>query len=125
MGAEGPLADHKTARMAISLEGFCCDTKERIRRLGWERLDHPTYSPDLVPSDIHLFPTFKSALSGRHFRRNEEVLQSMKNFLRSLGADFYQGGFLKLISRYDKCINVGGEYRKNFLFCYAIVCFRL
>ncbi|GBM98862.1 hypothetical protein AVEN_44868-1 [Araneus ventricosus] len=47
---------------------------------------------------------------GRHFRSNEEVRQAVKNFLRSLATDFYQDGFLKLISRYDKCINVGGEY---------------
>ncbi|GBO37528.1 hypothetical protein AVEN_153559-1, partial [Araneus ventricosus] len=52
----------------------------------------------------------KSALSGRHFRSNEEVKQAVKNFLRSLGTDLYKNGFLKLVSRYDKCINVGGEY---------------
>ncbi|GBM20182.1 hypothetical protein AVEN_5699-1 [Araneus ventricosus] len=61
MGAEGPHADHKTA-MAICIEGFCSwtimqrprtarDTKEHIRHLGWERLDHPAYRPDLAPSD--------------------------------------------------------------------------
>ncbi|GBM50098.1 hypothetical protein AVEN_223306-1 [Araneus ventricosus] len=42
--------------------------------------------------------------------RDEEVRPAVKNFLRSLGTDFYQDGSLKLISRYDKCINVGGEY---------------
>ncbi|GBM74608.1 hypothetical protein AVEN_241037-1 [Araneus ventricosus] len=40
--------------------------KEHILRLGWERLDDPEYSPDLAPSDFHLFPASKSALSGRH-----------------------------------------------------------
>ncbi|GBN10413.1 hypothetical protein AVEN_12166-1 [Araneus ventricosus] len=59
---------------------------------------------------LHLFHTLKSELSGRHFRSNEEVRLAVKNFFRSLGTDFYQAGFLKLISRYDKCINVGGEY---------------
>ncbi|GBM65371.1 hypothetical protein AVEN_98194-1 [Araneus ventricosus] len=53
---------------------------------------------------FHLFPVLKSALSGRHFRSNEEVLKAVKNFLRSLGNDFYQDSFFKLISRYDKCI---------------------
>ncbi|GBM96642.1 hypothetical protein AVEN_200507-1 [Araneus ventricosus] len=43
------------------------DTKEHIRCLGWKRLDHPAYSPDLAPSDFHLFPALKSALLGRHF----------------------------------------------------------
>ncbi|GBN43296.1 hypothetical protein AVEN_89365-1 [Araneus ventricosus] len=37
---------------------------------------------------LHLFPALKSALSGRHFRSNEEVQQVVKNFLRSLGTDF-------------------------------------
>ncbi|GBM02461.1 hypothetical protein AVEN_76508-1 [Araneus ventricosus] len=58
---------------------------------------------------IHLFPALKSALSGGHFRSNEEVRRAVKNFHRSLGIDSYQDGFLKLISRYDNCINVGGE----------------
>ncbi|GBM76213.1 hypothetical protein AVEN_86424-1 [Araneus ventricosus] len=59
---------------------------------------------------LHFSPALKSELLGRHFRSNEEARQAVKNFLRSLGTDFYQAGFLKLISRYDKCINVGGEY---------------
>ncbi|GBN47430.1 hypothetical protein AVEN_205538-1 [Araneus ventricosus] len=37
-------------------------------------------------------------------------VKAVKNFLQSLGTDFYQDGFFKLISRYDKCINTGGGY---------------
>ncbi|GBO33037.1 hypothetical protein AVEN_65820-1, partial [Araneus ventricosus] len=37
------------------------DTKEHIRRLGWEGLDHQGYKPDLVPSDFHLFPALNFA----------------------------------------------------------------
>ncbi|GBM88006.1 hypothetical protein AVEN_82463-1 [Araneus ventricosus] len=59
---------------------------------------------------LHLFPALKFELSGRHFRSNEEVRQYVKNYLRSLDIDVYQDGFFKLISRYDKCINAGGEY---------------
>ncbi|GBM35643.1 hypothetical protein AVEN_244527-1 [Araneus ventricosus] len=59
---------------------------------------------------LHLFPALKSALSGRHFQSNEEVQRAVKNFLRSLGTNFERDGFLKLISRYDKCINVSGKY---------------
>ncbi|GBL92998.1 hypothetical protein AVEN_54636-1 [Araneus ventricosus] len=35
------------------------DTNEHIFRLGWERFDHPAYSPDLAPPDFHLFPAMK------------------------------------------------------------------
>ncbi|GBM33926.1 hypothetical protein AVEN_79823-1 [Araneus ventricosus] len=59
---------------------------------------------------LHLFPVLKSALSGCHFRSNEEVQQAVKRFLHSLGTNFYQDGFLKLIPRYDKYINIGGVY---------------
>ncbi|GBM34259.1 hypothetical protein AVEN_60597-1 [Araneus ventricosus] len=52
----------------------------------------------LVPFGTHLFlfPTLKSALSGRHFQSNEGVRQAVKNFLRPLSTDFYQAGFFKL-----------------------------
>ncbi|GBM03540.1 hypothetical protein AVEN_95428-1 [Araneus ventricosus] len=33
----------------------------------------PTYNPYIAPSDFHLFPAMKLALSGRRFRSNEEV----------------------------------------------------
>lgn len=85
-------------------------TKDQIRCFGWERLDHPAYSPDLAPSDFHLFPALKAALSGRHFQNNAEVEQAVRQFLASQGTAFYQSGFFKLIARYDKCLNVGGDY---------------
>ncbi|GBM67017.1 hypothetical protein AVEN_135511-1 [Araneus ventricosus] len=31
---------------------------------------------------LHLFPALKSALSGRHFRRNEEIQKAVKNSVR-------------------------------------------
>ena len=33
--------------------------KNAIQRLGWTLLPHPPYSPDLAPSDYHLFHTLK------------------------------------------------------------------
>ncbi|GBO41412.1 hypothetical protein AVEN_24602-1 [Araneus ventricosus] len=56
---------------------------------------------------LSLFPALTLLLSVRHFRSNEEVRRAVKNFLRSLGTDFYQDDFLKLTSRFD---SVGGEY---------------
>jgi hypothetical protein len=39
----------------------------------WEVLPHPAYSPDLVPSDFHLFSPLKEALGGKRFRTNNKV----------------------------------------------------
>ncbi|UYV84200.1 hypothetical protein LAZ67_X001501 [Cordylochernes scorpioides] len=35
---------------------------------GFELLTHAPYSPDIAPSDFHLFPHLKRSLSGIHFR---------------------------------------------------------
>ncbi|UYV75523.1 hypothetical protein LAZ67_13000475 [Cordylochernes scorpioides] len=41
---------------------------------GFELLPHAPYSPELAPSDSHLFPHLKKSLSGIHFRSDEERL---------------------------------------------------
>ena len=38
-------------------------TKESISELGWEPLRHPAYSPDLSPSDYHLFRSLQHSIS--------------------------------------------------------------
>ncbi|GBN37198.1 hypothetical protein AVEN_216778-1 [Araneus ventricosus] len=72
---------------------------------GWVVVMTPCVGKPATP--LHCFG---GDLSGRHFRSNEEMQPAVKIFIRSLGIDFYQNGFLKSISHYDKCINVGGEY---------------
>jgi hypothetical protein len=33
----------------------------------WEVIEHPSYSPELAPSDFHLFGPLKHHLSAEHF----------------------------------------------------------
>ena len=68
------------------------------------------YSPGLAPSDFHLFPVLKATLSGSHFQNIAEVEQAVQKFLASLGTKFYQSVYFKLIARYDKCLNDGGDH---------------
>ncbi|GBL95108.1 hypothetical protein AVEN_188841-1 [Araneus ventricosus] len=63
-----------------------------------------------APSDFNLSPAMTSALLGCQFRSKQELKLAVKNFFRSLGTNFCQEVFLKLISRYDNCIDVGVEY---------------
>ena len=37
-------------------------TQKKLAYLGFPCLDHPPYSPDLAPSDYHLFPGLKKQL---------------------------------------------------------------
>ena len=46
--------------------------KETIEAFGWEILSHAAYSPDLAPSDYHLFASMEHALTQR-FTSYEDV----------------------------------------------------
>jgi hypothetical protein len=49
-------------------------TQKKLAYLGSHRLNHQHYSPDLVPSDCHLFPGLKKKqLIVRHFSSDEQV----------------------------------------------------
>jgi len=49
-------------------------TQKKLAYLGFHCLDQPPYSPDLAPSDNHLFPGLKNQLKGRHFSSDAEVI---------------------------------------------------
>ncbi|KAJ4434601.1 hypothetical protein ANN_23163 [Periplaneta americana] len=82
-------------------------------KLGWEIFDHPPYSPDLAPSDFHLFTKLKDFLGGTRFGSDEELKKTVNTWLNELAAEEYNTGILKLVNRYDKCLNVGGDYVEN------------
>nr|CAH7746809.1 unnamed protein product [Callosobruchus chinensis] len=42
-------------------------------------LDHAPYSPDLAPSDFHLFPKLKQHLGGQRFSTDEEYMAYRMN----------------------------------------------
>ncbi|KAJ4445220.1 hypothetical protein ANN_07021 [Periplaneta americana] len=85
-------------------------TRELLDQFGWEIFDHPPYSPDLAPSDFHLFTKLKDFLGGTRFGSDEELKKTVNTWLNELAAEEYNMGILKLVNRYDKCLNVGGDY---------------
>jgi hypothetical protein len=85
-------------------------TNALIKLFNWEIFDHPSYSPDLAPSDYHLLTKMKVWLGTQRFHTNEEFMDVVNNTLHNLVAPFSDEGLLKLVSRYDKCLNVDGSY---------------
>jgi hypothetical protein len=49
-------------------------------------------------------------LGGCRFHNNEEVEMVAGEWLRMQEPDFYRDGIFKLVPRWDKCINVLGDY---------------
>jgi hypothetical protein len=53
-------------------------TMATLLKLKWDVLPHPLYSPDLAPSDYHLFGPMKRVLGGKRFRNNDEVVAAVQ-----------------------------------------------
>ena len=67
--------------------------------LKFEVLSHPSYSPDLGPSDFHFFPHLKMDLKGAHFTSDDEVKQAVMSWIKQRTHEFFIDGMRKLVLR--------------------------
>ena len=113
--------DIKNKRRGLQLRGVillqdnarphtAAKTLAKIEDLGWKLLTHPPYSPDLAPSDFHLFGPLKESMKGIHFQTDEKVKAAVSNWLRTQSTEFYAKGIDNLISRWNKCVAKEGDY---------------
>ncbi|GFO00387.1 histone-lysine N-methyltransferase SETMAR [Plakobranchus ocellatus] len=58
-----------------------CERSNRqwLQRYGWKILPHPTHSPDLAPSDFHLFGLLKRHLGGMAFETEDDLISDVRN----------------------------------------------
>ncbi|XP_015432649.1 PREDICTED: histone-lysine N-methyltransferase SETMAR-like [Dufourea novaeangliae] len=85
--------------------------QEKLSKLKFEILPHPPYSPDLVPSDFHVFPKLKTFLAGKRYQTNEEAMEAVNEYFGDLEeSHFRRVGVEKLEKRWTKCIELRGDY---------------
>jgi len=80
------------------------------QKVKWDILDHPPYSPDLAPSDFHLFLHLKKHIAEKKFVDDDELQEEVMTWFKGLAADFYDSGIQKLVSRLNKCLDNAGDY---------------
>jgi len=85
-------------------------TQKKLDYLGFQCLDHPTYSPDLGPSDYHLFPGLKKQLKGRHYSSDARVIAAAETWLDGQSSENFLSGLQKLEQRAKKCVELREEY---------------
>ncbi|GFO23723.1 histone-lysine N-methyltransferase SETMAR [Plakobranchus ocellatus] len=81
-----------------------------LQRYGWVILPHPAHSPDLAPSDFHLFGPLKRHLGGMAFETEDDLISELRNWFDNLDVDFFRVGINSLLSRWQKCIDRQGDY---------------
>jgi len=85
-------------------------TQKKLAYLGFQCLDHTPYSPDLAPSDYHLFHGLKKIIemSPFFFRRGGHCCRG--NLVGRTTFWFFLSGLQKLEQGAKKCIELRGEY---------------
>jgi len=96
------LHDNAPAHRALA-------TQKKLAYLGFQCLDHPPYSPDLAPSDYHLFPGPKKNLKVAIFRPTRRSLLPRRPGWTDNLLIFFSG-LQKLEQWAKKCIERRGEY---------------
>lgn len=85
-------------------------TQAKLREMGWEWLEHPPYSPDLSPSDYHLFRSLKHHLRNKRFVNTQAVRASLTEFFNLKDRVVWNRGIDLLPVKWQKCIDSNGGY---------------
>ena len=83
-------------------------TKEKIEELdGVDVLPHPPYSPDLAPSDYHMFRSIAHFLG---FNNTGELEDGIREFFASKDREWYRRRIEQLADRWLNVVNADGLY---------------
>lgn len=96
---------HDNARPYVALK-----TREKIREFEWEVLAHPPYSPDLAPTDFHLFREMQLRIGEKKFSSRDEIKAWLDNFFESQPPSWYRSGIHSLSEKWIRVYTNEGKY---------------
>jgi hypothetical protein len=84
-------------------------------KLGAKNADRLSQSkahiaPTLHPVTFIFFLHLKTFLTAERFSSDDEVKTAEQYWVKTLAADSFDEGIQKLVPRYVKCLNLGGDY---------------
>jgi len=62
-------------------------TAQLLQQFRWEVFDHPPYSPDLAPSDYHLFMHLQKWLASQSFEDDDRLKTGVTTWFKSLALE--------------------------------------
>ena len=98
---------HGNARPHVAIP-----VKNYLENSEWEVLPHLPYSPDLAPSDYHLFRSMQIALTGIRFTSEQGIKNLLNSLLAAKLVQPFSDGIHKLPERWEEVIALDGQYFK-------------
>lgn len=84
--------------------------KNYLEGQDWEVLPHPPYSPDIAPSDYHLFRSMSHALTEQRFDKVENIKNWIDSWIASKDEQFFRRGIHLLPERWENVVLSDGQY---------------
>jgi hypothetical protein len=81
-----------------------------IAEFGCTVLPHPPYSPNLAPSDFHLFGPMKDGVYEKHFANDGADIVTVKKWISGADSNVYKRGTQALVQQRRKRVQSGGKY---------------
>jgi len=94
-----PILQHDNARSHIAQP-----VRNYLEGQDWEVLPHPPYSPDIAPSDYHLFRSMQNGLTAQRFDKVENVRNWLDSWIASKDEQFFRRGIHLLPERWEKVV---------------------
>ncbi|GFW59417.1 histone-lysine N-methyltransferase SETMAR [Trichonephila clavipes] len=85
-------------------------THQNLWELGKEVLMHPPYSPDLAPSDYHLFLALQNFRSDKKLGSREDCENRFLDVFVNKGQNFYERSIRQLSLKGQQIIQQNGAY---------------
>ena len=84
--------------------------KTYLKTLKWEVLSHMPYSPDIAPSDWHLYRSMTHGLFGKRFTSYKDTRKWVDSWRVSKNESIFRRSIHVLLERWEKVMASDGQY---------------
>ena len=86
------------------------ENQNKLETLGWETVSYPFYSPDLAPSNYHLFRNLKKFLAEKFFNNYDALKNGISNFFGLQPSNFWAKDINDLFICWASVVDNSGNY---------------
>ena len=84
--------------------------REFLQEKRWEELEHPSFSPDMSPPDMHGIALIKGPNKGKQFQTKEELINDYNDVIRDINQNHKSLGITMLPDRWRAITLARGKY---------------